>query len=255
VHQPKVIHAHGYKASIITKLTPHKAKTVVTYHSGETPTGKVRWYDFIDRYTAGLASHNLTVSSKISDKIPFATTTLNNFIALDNVTPSSGQQIAFVGRLSHEKGPDHFVSVATKRPDIDFYVYGDGPMRSEISLNAGKNVKFMGFATDMNEVWSNIGLLVISSRYEGLAMTAIEAMARGIPVVSTRVGAMESLISHNQNGWIVDDINALSMYIDKWQNLTQEQLDTVSRNARKTVIQDFSSDAVIRQLLTHYAIA
>jgi glycosyltransferase involved in cell wall biosynthesis len=253
-HKPRVIHAHGYKASIINKLTPHRANTVVTYHSGETPKGRVWLYDFIDRYTAGLATHNLTVSAQISLKIPYSTTTLNNFIAVNNVQLSTGKQVAFVGRLSHEKGPDQFVSLAATMPDTEFHLYGDGPMRSEITLQSGSNVHLMGFASDMDEAWSNIGLLVISSRFEGLAMTAIEAMARGIPVVSTQVGAMDSLIAHDVNGWLVDSPDQLAQFVKRWQELTPKQLKKISASARQTVVDEFSSEAVVTQLLNHYAI-
>ncbi len=254
-HQPQVVHAHGYKASIVNKLTPHRAKTIVTYHSGETPTGRVRLYDILDRYSACFADKNLTVSPQISHKIPFASETLNNFIATDNLQTSQGKRVAFVGRLSHEKGPDRFIDVANQMSHCDFHLYGDGPMRSELSLMASSNVHFEGFTADMDSAWQEIGLLVISSRFEGLPMTAIEAMARGIPVLSTRVGAIESLIDSRVNGWVVDDYQQLADVICQWQDMDEQALMTMSQHAMNTVNDRFSSNRVVQQLLEYYAIA
>ncbi|GAL11046.1 glycosyltransferase SypH [Vibrio astriarenae] len=163
----KVIHAHGYKANLVSKLSSGTTRQVSTFHSGETPKGLVRLYDIFDRFSAFLSAHNFTVSQAISDKIPTQTHVLNNFISVDGLTSSQGKQVAFVGRLSHEKGPDLFISVAEQLPQITFHLYGDGPMMQSLGHDSPSNLVFHGFQSDMRKVWPEIGLLLITSRYEG----------------------------------------------------------------------------------------
>ncbi|GAM60045.1 glycosyltransferase sypH [Vibrio ishigakensis] len=62
----------------------------------------------------------------------------------------------------------------------------------------------------MSSVYPRLDLLLITSRYEGLPMTALEAMARGVPVASLDVGDISKLVKHNQNGFVVSDVEALA---------------------------------------------
>ncbi len=101
---------------------------------------------------------------------------MNNFVSIAN-QHCRYKQIAFVGRLSHEKGADRFIDIARHIPDIEFSIYGDGPEKPRLIENAPANVIFHGHQNDMDAVWCNISALVISSRYEGLPMAALEAMA------------------------------------------------------------------------------
>ncbi|CAM4336812.1 glycosyltransferase [Vibrio agarivorans] len=250
--QPKVLHAHGYKANLISKLCSGSTRQVATFHSGETPTGAVRLYDWLDRYSACLSSHNFTVSPQIADKIPYRTQTLNNFVNTQNLKPSAGKRIAFVGRLSHEKGPDTFIEIAQALPEHHFYLYGDGDMMDELKSVTPNNVTFEGFQADMTKVWPQIGLLLITSRYEGLPMTALEAMAREIPVISFAVGAVESLIQHEHNGWIARNQDDIIHYIEQWHSIEQHCRQTLTSNAAKTITEYYSTQSVIPQLIESY---
>lgn len=251
-YQPKVIHAHGYKANLVSKLSSGTTRQVSTFHSGETPKGLVRLYDLFDRFSAFLSAHNFTVSQAISDKIPTQTHVLNNFISVDGLTSSQGKQVAFVGRLSHEKGPDLFISVAEQLPQITFHLYGDGPMMQSLGHDSPSNLVFHGFQSDMRKVWPEIGLLLITSRYEGLPMTALEAMARGIPVISTRVGAIESLISDKQNGWVANSIDDFPTLIQQWFELDNQLRLKIVHSAESTITSHYSTQAVIPQIIDSY---
>ncbi|WP_328585785.1 glycosyltransferase [Photobacterium aquimaris] len=134
-NNPAVIHSHGYKAAIYCRLirlclllSSVKIRFINTFHAGEIPTGKVRLYDAIDRWSACLNHVNLVVSDAIKHRIPFKTELINNFIDTDALTLSHGKQIAFVGRLSNEKAPDRFVELARRLPQFSFHIYGDGPL-------------------------------------------------------------------------------------------------------------------------------
>ncbi|GEA50333.1 glycosyl transferase [Vibrio inusitatus NBRC 102082] len=255
--KPIAIHAHGYKASIISKLavktTTGQTKQVSTYHAGEVPKGKVRLYDWLDRYSSLLSDYSLCVSPEIQARLPARSLFLNNFISTDDSIQSLGKRIAFVGRLSHEKGPDRFLDLAEEHSDVSFYLYGDGPMMNDLKSRNVINAQFLGFQPNMNQCWDDIGLLVISSRYEGLPMTALEAMSRGIPVLTLNIGALARLIVHGHNGWISDNTEELALFLEEWLNSTESERETLAENAKETIESQFSTEAVVPQILPLYS--
>ncbi|WP_117233932.1 glycosyltransferase family 4 protein [Vibrio maerlii] len=259
--QPSVVHAHGYKASIFSKLCKlmlgSSFSQLTTFHAGETPVGRVKWYDRLDRYSAFLSDQRLSVSQTIQSKVPAKSHVLNNFITMPDLvsesqTGTTRQHVAFVGRLSHEKGPDRFIKLAQEHLEVTFTLYGDGDMRDELTSLASDNVRFAGFQTNMAQCWGEIDLLVITSRFEGLPMTAIEAMARGIPILSLNVGAIVNLIEDQKNGWIASDMSSLSTKLQSYLSLSQNELNIIQRSARNTVSSNFSTEAVIPQVLKLY---
>ncbi|MCW8332994.1 glycosyltransferase family 4 protein [Vibrio paucivorans] len=257
-HKPALVHAHGYKASLYSRLIKYVSKSrftqVSTYHAGETPKGKVWLYDFIDRYSASFSDACLAVSALIQNKLPSRSYMVNNFVSLDDNHQQHGEQIAFVGRLSHEKAPDRFMDLALKFPSQTFHCYGSGPMVAQLEQNKSDNLILEGHQNDMNQVWAKIGLLVISSRYEGLPMAALEAMARGIPVIAMNVGQLPTLISHQNNGYLADSPQSLEQSLNDWLASSPTQQAHMRSLAKQTVEQQYSPQSVIPQLLSIYQI-
>ncbi|MEZ8190971.1 glycosyltransferase family 4 protein [Vibrio sp. 1F279] len=260
-YEPRLIHAHGYKASLVSKLIKlpprlNNTKQITTYHAGETPTGKVWLYDWLDRYSSFLSDQSLVVSEKIKAKVPSKTHQLNNFVkvptGLTNSPSSSPFHVGFVGRLSHEKAPDRFVALAKQFPDVRFELFGDGPEMDALAKSQPDNVTFHGHQTNMDDVWSQIDLLIIPSRFEGLPMAALEAMIRGIPVLATSVGNLPKLIEHQVNGYLANSEAELEQFLSLWISLSIEQRDFLRSNAIKTVKNQYSPQAVVPKLLKIY---
>lgn len=269
-YHPSHIHAHGYKASIVSKfvklvsISPSKPRQISTYHAGETPKGKVWLYDFLDRYTGFLSNHCFVVSNKIQDKIPSKTTLLNNFIAIPDSSATSEHlydvgnsdkmyHVGFVGRLSHEKAPDRFFSLARSLANHHFHLFGDGPERQALEQTKPDNLTFHGHQTSMDNAWKAIDVLVIPSRYEGLPMAALEAMARGIPVIASKVGNLPQLINHQDNGYIAQDETDLQTCLVDWIALSDQKKAGMAEKARNTIIEQYSPQAVIPQILAFYS--
>lgn len=257
-HRPSVIHSHGYKAAIYSRLlrlsllTSHqKIRFINTFHAGEIGKGKLALYDTIDRWSAPFSHHNFAVSELINQRVPSKTSVLNNFIDTTDLKPSTGEQIAFVGRLSHEKAPDRFLELAKQHPKHSFHLYGSGPMEQELIKQLPNNVVFHGHQNSMEAIWNDIGLLIICSRYEGLPMTALEAMGRGIPVISTPVGNISKLIQSEINGWIVEP-ESLSKTLSHWLELSAINKVEIQHTAQQTIGKQFSSNTVIPQILKVY---
>ncbi|MGF1720981.1 glycosyltransferase family 4 protein [Vibrio kyushuensis] len=258
-YQPNLIHAHGYKASIYSRLARkliHDGpfKQISTFHAGETPKGKVWLYDFIDRYSAFFSDARLSVSQLIKRKLPSHSYTLNNFIDTTNIDCAKGSQIAFVGRLSHEKAPDRFLNLAIINPEHEFHCYGSGPMECDLISRCPSNLTLHGHQSNMESIWKNVDLLVIPSRYEGLPMAGLEAMARGIPLLCTNVGDLSELIEHQNNGFIVDNEGDLQQQLQLWLLMSECDKQKIRHAAKQTIEQHYSTKSVLPQLLDIYQI-
>jgi len=253
---PSILHTHGYKAGIFGRLAARLSRVpvITTYHAGETPTGRLALYDWIDRHTAMLADNVLAVSPQIAQRLPVAAQLADNFIDTSDLDHSTGEQIAFVGRLSGEKGTDYLPLLANRFPERNFHVYGDGPQALELSNQAPNNLYIHGQQDDMSIIWPRIGLLIMPSRHEGLPMAALEAMARSIPVLASRVGALDKLIDSGVNGWLVKpgDIDELAGRLQLWLKMGEQQKRCFKLAAREKVIKQFSADIVVPQLISSY---
>jgi len=253
---PALIHTHGYKAGIFGRICARLSSTPVvsTYHSGEAKTGRLALYDCLDRYSAILASKVYVVSPDIGRRLPIASELANNFVSTKNLPISNGRKIAFVGRLSKEKGPDIFLRLARYFPNVLFHIYGTGPLENKLKRAASSNVCFHGQQSEMSEVWPEVGLLILPSRFEGLPMAALEAMGRAIPVMAFNVGALSNLISNNQNGWILEPLNLeqLSNQFLEWLEMKGTRKKLFKRAARNTVESKFSSHVIIPSLINTY---
>lgn len=255
--RPDVIHTHGYKAGILVRPLCRllSITCVSTFHSGEDKEGLIKLYDWFDRRTAFLAHKVFAVSSPILSTLPCKAELADNFVNMREISLSKGDQIAFVGRLSKEKGTERFVSLAKRFPQLDFHVYGDGPLRKPLEKIAPPNVTFHGAQADMHKIWPRVGLLIIPSRAEGLPMASLEAMARGIPVAAFNVGALDQLIQHDKNGWLLpqNDVSGMVDVIHRWRNSDSQHRARIRANAVRTIRQRYSAEAVVPKLLKAYS--
>lgn len=105
--------------------------------------------------------------------------------------PSAGQYVAFAGRMSPEKGVDILLSAAERMPNVPFKVAGDGPLLSEMMARAPANVEFLGRLgpDELREFYGKSQLVVVPSVwFEQFPIVVLEAMARGLPVIASRIG-------------------------------------------------------------------
>ena len=252
--RPSVVHAHGYKASLMSRVFCRalNLRHITTYHAGERCRGKLALYDWLDRHSARLSQVNLAASEHIARRVAGRCQQINNFVDTQAMDISAGFEIAFVGRLSQEKGPDIFLEMARVLIDknqalpSDFHLYGSGPEEQSLREKNTLGVCFHGHQT-MDLHWEKIGILVICSRYEGLPLAALEAMARGIIVVAFAVGQLPSLIEHERNGFLIEAGNneSLSRAVARVVAMSEHEKSALRSAARKRIEEHYSSRALL----------
>jgi len=253
-----IIHTHGYKAGIIGRsLCKVLSKTVVsTFHSGEKGNFKVQFYCWLDRFTAKRVPC-ISVSKEISKTLNASSEIIQNFVDIPSqpYSLSDGNEVAFVGRFSHEKGPDNFIELAKALPEYNFSMYGSGPLFDEINSARPDNVKLVGQVKSMVPYWHRIKFLCITSREEGLPLVALEAMARGIPVVTFDVGGLSTVVQNRVNGWLVPPqrLDFFIKIIKCAHRLTLHEHRKYSLNSTTLVISNFSTNVVIPRIFNFYS--
>ncbi len=252
-HSPSLLCTHGYKAGIVGRLVGrwHRIPVVSTYHSGDRGKGKLRFYSWLDEISAYFADRIISVSAEISARLPVSSQQIVNFVSDKHLQNSRGKAVAFVGRLSEEKGPDHFAR-ATQHLNIPCHVYGDGPEKEKLQLEF-PHLKFFGHV-DMDRHWQEIGLLCISSRFEGLPLAALEAMNRGIPVISYAIGGLPDLIENRRTGWLVPagDEQTLGKTIQLWSLKTSSEKADMSAAAHHHIVKNYSDETICPQIVDVY---
>ncbi len=225
----RLLHTHGYKAGVVGRLVGRMlgVPVVSTFHAGETGRFPVNVYQLVDEWTSGLATR-ISVSPAIAERLPFSSRLVANFIATPPAPPEGElpPTIGFVGRLSHEKGPDLFCRAASMSPpNLRWLAFGDGPMREDLQRQYEGCVEFRGMVANIAQAWSEIGLLLMPSRAEGLPMAALEALAAGVPVAAARVGALPEVIREGENGWLFDagDLDAIAGVVRRWSRERREK--------------------------------
>jgi len=145
--------------------------------------------------------------------------------------------IGSLGNIRKAKAYDVLLQAAAllkeRIGNLRFVIAGQGKgrlydelLRFRDELELGEIVHFLGFNDDPAEFLSNLDLFLLSSTSEGFSIATIQAMAAGLPVIATRSGGPEEIISHKENGWLVEAGSAaeIACAIDRLI------MDTVLRN-------------------------
>lgn len=144
-----------------------------------------------------------------------------------------------------------------KKMPARLLLIGDGPDRSQCELLARElgihdDVKFLGKQTELVPILSSADLFLMPSQSESFGLSALEAMACEVPVISSSVGGLPELVVHGQTGFIAEigDIDRMSRYaIDLLTNPSKHEL--FAKAARQRAM-EFNSDKIIAQYEQYY---
>ncbi len=120
--------------------------------------------------------------------------------------------IGHAAAFTHEKGQDVALQsallLAPRLPRARMLLAGDGPERlqsgmAELARQASGVVQLPGFVDTLDEFYAALDLFIMPSRSEAWGLTALRAMAHGLPVVASNVGGLPEVVEHGKSGWLV----------------------------------------------------
>jgi len=122
--------------------------------------------------------------------------------------------LLYVGRLSNEKQLDKIRAVLTTVPGTRLALVGDGPARADLARHfAGTPTTFLGYlrGEELYSAYASADIFVFPSAMETFGLVLIEAMASGLPVVTSRVGGVDDMVQPGINGYVfpVGDVRGM----------------------------------------------
>ncbi|GFE82159.1 glycosyl transferase family 1 [Steroidobacter agaridevorans] len=168
-----------------------------------------------------------------------------------------GSVIGLAVRLSDQKGITFLLQamprILAKHPDTTLLIAGDGDLRKDLEqeaqqLGIAARVKFCGPRKDIPELLKLLDLYVLPSKWEGLPMVILEAMAAGCPIVATDVGGNSSAVVDGVTGALVPPQNpgALADAIIRLLD-SPDLLQTYATNGKNRFRERFSAETMARE--------
>ena len=219
-----IVHLHGYSSANFGRIASKRKgiKNIVHEHA-VLPILPHQWiFDYLLRkYTdIGVAvSHNVSRFMVRGRCVPERKIrVVGNGINLTKFTkrpadrirqirkalgiPENYHIIGTVTRLRKEKGAEYFIRamphVKREFPNVVFLIVGDGSLRTNLEslaneLGMDRQIRFLGFRTDIADILSVLDVNVIPSLTEGFPLSLVEAMAAGNAIVASNIGGMKEI--------------------------------------------------------------
>jgi len=272
VSAPQIIHSHlsypaGFLGTIAGKIK--KIPVLITEHSRISNYFRSRIHRWMVGYSLKNASRIIAVSKSLRNEILPVTNNpvevIHNIVDVEKfsnrkLTHGAVMNIGFLGNLrSNNKGLDLLLksTASLKNRSFRLHIGGEGILmddykRSAIELGIESHCIFYGEIDreKIGEFFSKADLFVLPSRYETFGVVLIEAMACGIPVIATRCGGPEDIVTE-ATGLLIEKDNVgeltsallyMSEHLDSYNN------ETIIRYARE----HFGKQAFIKRTLDLY---
>lgn len=171
--------------------------------------------------------------------------------------------LLFLGRIGQRKGAYDLIPAVAKLlpefPNLRLIMGGDGELetarRMAESLGIAAHLELVGWVTGSakQELLGQASVYVLPSYYEGLPMSVLEAMAAGLPVVSTRVGGIPEAVRDGEDGFLIGpgDLDAL---VDRLRTLLADASlrRRMGASARTRVQQFFATEVIVPRIEALY---
>lgn len=219
-YNPDIIHAHDPKSTIASVIASRGKKIIAHIHSNHRYMRKISiksciFHFYIEKRTSDIiwvsdsALNEYIFNKKINKKT-------NSIVLRNVVNPNELKDIAvndknkysfdlvFLGRMEDVKNPLRFIDIISQiqknERDIKVAMIGDGSLMDEVkakvnALGLIKNITIFGNLINPYKILLSSKILVITSRYEGTPMNALESIACGIPIISTPVDGLLEIIN------------------------------------------------------------
>ena len=274
-----IVHTHSSKAGILGRCAAKAAGTKVIVHtvhgwSFHDYQHKILYHLYVFLEKACVVFTSKIIAASLSDKnkgLAHAVGSRDKYelvrYAVDTrefknsaVSPAAREKLGLSGRglvvgtvacLKKQKSPLDFIKLAAavKKdfPDTKFILVGDGELRRKAcslikKLNLEGEVILTGWRNDIPLILSSLDVFVLTSRWEGLPIAVLEAMAAEVPLVATDTGGIAEVITNGKTGYLVKagDIQSMRNRVGELLKNTARR-DEFARLSRITVAsEDFS---------------
>ena len=184
-----------------------------------------------------------------------------------SLSPGGSIHLLTIARLVEKKGLCFSIKAVSKvlhaHPNLEYTIVGDGPLRQELSdlikhLGVAEKVKLLGWkdATAIRNILDGTHIMLLhsiiskSGDMEGIPVSLMEAMAMGIPVISTRHSGIEELVKDGQSGFLVaeKDIDNMAERINRMIR-NPDILPEMGIAGRRFVEANFNVEKLNRQFI------
>lgn len=225
----KMVYSINYIISLRGGDVPgFNVKNLNIYHWFSRPLTKRVWKnaEYIIANSNGLKKLAEQTAHKIRKKVYV----IQNGVDLEQFNHNAPHEqnkitILFVGRLTEQKGISSLVEAVKKITNQcpELYnvfcckIIGDGPLKNKLEESVKKNglldiIKFIGWLPReaLPMYYQHANIFVLPSSDEGMSNAILEAMASGLPIITTNVSGNEDLVKNNENGIIINNDKELS---------------------------------------------
>ena len=230
--QPDIVHAHDMKASFAAALACGKTPLVSHIHNNGFDSRKVSPKTIAYLLVSGKFRHIFWVSPSAMKSFRFygavkdKSSVLRNVIRMDALRQKAAEaenqtpyDILFLGRMSEPKNPLRLVKVLNlvhdRYPQLRTAIVGKGDMEPQVreaiaESGAGGYIHLLGYQENGYGLLEHAKLMIMTSLWEGTPMCALEAMALGVPIVSTPVDGLCDLVEPGKTGFLESTDEALA---------------------------------------------
>lgn len=161
-----------------------------------------------------------------------------------------------VGRLNEQKNQilliESFKDVIKKYPNYKLLIYGEGSLKNELSMyikdnKLNNNVKLCGNVDDIENILKDKKGFILSSKYEGMPNALMEAMAVGVPCISTDCpcGGPRELIKNNINGLLVKSNDKNELVSAMYKIIENDKMCKKIAMSAKKNMNNYSCDKIV----------
>lgn len=273
--QPDLIHCHSAKAGMLGRLVAARLKIpcVYTVHGWGFGVGRKPIAGLIlkilEYVLSGLTSHFIAVSESDRqvgiDRLGISKekiTTIRNGVSYAISSPDLRPIKAKVIMVARNCFQKDYITLARALSKSDIYSAifvgekTDAPeFKAEIEELSRNScyIDFCGVRLDIPKLLEASSIFVLSSRYEALPLSIIEAMSKGLPIVASDVGGVRELVLHGVNGYLFPsgDFEMLSKYL----NILAQDVDlrrSMGIESIRRYQTEFSAERMMGQVLRVY---
>lgn len=214
-YSPDLLHCHLYY-SLLFAFFVSSIPVVYTHHNIllKVPSFLYRIFDFRVAAYIGISQACTNLLRSVSVK---TVQRIDNGVDFNRVLPVESRReatphVAMVGTLCEQKNYDLFLEAVALLGDLEFSVSiaGEGEDKSRLmrkveDLGLPRKVTFLGNISNVKELLAGADIFAMSSSWEGLPISLLEATAAGLPSIVTNVGGCSEVIHSCQSGVVVDD--------------------------------------------------